>query len=191
MGRSEPPSGPDVHQARFEAAFESNYPAVVAFAGRRIQGRDRAQDMAAETFAIAWRRRDSIPDPARPWLFGIALRVLANQRRADGRRQALNQRLAGELTIRPGSSLEDSVVRSQDFAAAFSQLSETEREVLCLVAWDGLTTREGAQVLGCSSAAFRVRLHRARRKLAARLDPGPEPGPESRLTLDCAAKETN
>jgi RNA polymerase sigma factor (sigma-70 family) len=180
---------PDIHRARFEAAFEEHYAAVLAFTRRRIPGPDGAQDMAAETFATAWRRRDSIPDPARPWLFGIALRVLANQRRSDQRRHALDRRLAEELTTRPTPGLEDSVIRNRDFASAFAELTETEQEVLRLIAWDGLTTREGAQVLGCSSAAFRVRLHRARRKLATELGLNRAPTPKPRPALDCPTEE--
>ncbi len=69
-----------------------------------------------------------------------------------------------------GSDPAESLALREAFSAAFAGLEEHEREVLRLVAWDGLDVREAAQVLGCSQGAFRVRLHRARRKLTRRLD---------------------
>ena len=70
----------------------------------------------------------------------------------------------------------DSLGRRDELASAFADLEEAEREVLRLVAWEGLSTRDAAAVIGCSPGAFRVRLHRARRKLAKGLkNAGPRP----------------
>jgi RNA polymerase sigma-70 factor (ECF subfamily) len=162
---------PDIFRARFECCFRDHYPHVLAFAIRRMPGREAAEDATAETFAVAWRRRDCIPEPALPWLYAIGLRVIANQRRSSQRRQALGERLAREPEPgTPGLDPVESCSRRDTFAVAFERLSEPEREVLRLVAWDGFDTRDGARALGCSPTAFRVRLHRARRKLARQLE---------------------
>jgi len=156
---------------RFESCFRDHYAAVLAFAIRRLPDRATADDAAAETFAIAWRRRELLPDEPLPWLYGIALRVAANQRRSGARRWRLGERLEHEASSRASTpEPADTLDRRDAFSRAFERLGESEREVLRLVAWDGLDTREAAAVLGCSAAAFRVRLHRARRRLAKHLE---------------------
>jgi RNA polymerase sigma factor (sigma-70 family) len=174
-------------ERRFESCFRDHYAVVLAFAVRRLPDRAAAEDAAAETFAVAWRRRGLIPDEPLPWLYGIALRVAANQRRSSERRRRLGERLEQEAGSRESAAAPaDALHRRETFARAFERLDEPEREVLRLVAWDGLDTREAATVLGCSAAAFRVRLHRARRRLAKQLEaaghspverPTPAPNP--------------
>lgn len=122
------------------------------------------------TSAVAWRRRSLIPERPLPWLYAIALRVLANQRRSGLRRRRLEERLAHEHSIaRAGSDLTDDLARRSAFAFAFGQLSENDREVLRLIAWEGVEPREAAAVFGCSYGAFCVRLHRARNRLGKQL----------------------
>jgi RNA polymerase sigma factor (sigma-70 family) len=171
-----PPTGdryraqPDADRP-FECCFRDNYAAILAFAIRRVPDRGAAEDAAAETFAVAWRRRELIPAEPLPWLYGIALRVIANQRRSTRRRRRLNDRLERETTTQAPAPEPIEALQNRDaFSRAFALLSETEREVLRLIAWDGLETREAAGVLGCSPTAFRVRLHRARRRLAKHLE---------------------
>jgi RNA polymerase sigma factor (sigma-70 family) len=155
---------------RFESCFRDHHAAVLAFAIRRLPDRSTAEDVAAETFAVAWRRRELIPEEPLPWLYGIALRVAANQRRSGERRRRLRERLEHEASSRVAAEPADALHRRDAFARAFERLVEPEREVLRLVAWEGLDTREAASVLGCSPTAFRVRLHRARRRLAKHLE---------------------
>jgi RNA polymerase sigma-70 factor (ECF subfamily) len=142
---------------RFEQLFAAQYAAVAAYANRRASAAD-AEDVVAETFLVAWRRLADVPDDAKPWLFGVARRVLANQRRAAGRRDALYERAAASLTARGDAG--DTLVLQ-----ALAPLSDRDREVLLLAAWDGLTTAESAAALGCSRAAAKVRLPRAKRRL--------------------------
>ncbi len=170
-----PPAGdrldaPSLERERFERCFRAHYADVLAFAIRRLSDRAGAEDATSEVFAVAWRRRDRIPDPALPWLYAVALRVIANQYRSTRRRHDLDLKLTHEAGV--GAAAEDpvdSLDRRDSFAAAFSQLSEPEREVLRLVAWEGLSTGDAARAFGCSAGAFRVRLHRARRRLAKHL----------------------
>jgi RNA polymerase sigma-70 factor, ECF subfamily len=161
---------PDIYRGRFERCFDEHYVRIFAFAARRVSGRESAEDVVADTFAIAWRRRDRIPEEALPWLYAIAANVIANQYRSSRRRHNLDERLAREASVTaPGTDPADSLGRRDELGAALARLEEAEREVLRLVAWEGLSTGDGARVVGCSPGAFRVRLHRARRKLAKEL----------------------
>jgi RNA polymerase sigma-70 factor (ECF subfamily) len=139
---------------------------VLAYALRRTT-KEEAEEVVAETFVVAWRRLNEVPDDPIPWLLGVARRVLANQRRATGRRKALDQRLAsasrstGVVTPDPA----EEVAARMALDGALAQLSEWDREALLLVVWDGLDNRKAAQVMNCSAATFALRLHRARRRL--------------------------
>lgn len=156
---------------RFEACFDAHSVQVLAYALRRMDGRHAAEDVLAETYAVAWRRRDSIPDQPLPWLYGIAAKVIGNQRRSLRRRLRLRDRVRAEPLVLARDPAE--VVGERDLIkAAFRKLSDSQREVLRLVAWEGLEPRDAAAVLGCSAGAFRVRLHRARRDLEKHLATG-------------------
>jgi RNA polymerase sigma factor (sigma-70 family) len=154
---------------RFEALFDAHYAEVLAFALRRTASRAEAEDIAAETFAVACRRGDSVPAPAIPWLYGVANRLLRNQQRSGRRRLRLMSKLGAERQAL-GRDPAESVSERDAAAVAFARLSPSQREVLQLVAWEGLDADAAARVLGCSTGAFRVRLHRARRELAKQLD---------------------
>jgi RNA polymerase sigma factor (sigma-70 family) len=165
---------PDVPQAgalrdRFEAMYEANYHRVLGYAMRRMS-RDDAADVVAETFLVAWRRLAEVPDgeEARLWLFGTARRVLANQQRAGRRRIRLSERIRDELVqeVQPTSADSDLNLA----AAALARLPSEQREVLTLVAWEGLDAGEIAQVCGCSRNAARIRIHRARRRFVRELN---------------------
>jgi RNA polymerase sigma-70 factor, ECF subfamily len=157
-----------VGASRFDEAFDAHYLKVLAFAIRRIETLAEAEDVAAETFAVAWRRRDAIPDAALPWLYAVALRVIANHRRSSRRRAHRDQRFASE-SVQQGRDPGEIVESRDEIAAAWASLTEQQRETLRLVAWEGLDHRTAASVIGCSPATFRVRLHRARRALAKHL----------------------
>lgn len=154
-------------QARFRAVFDANYHRVLGFALRRTAAREDAEDVVAETFLTAWRRLEQVPQGAgaRPWLYGVARNALANHRRGEARRERLTVRLHAEsafLSTQPTGE-------AAWVAAAFARLREGDRELLALAAWEGLDPGEIATVLGCSRNAARIRLHRARRRLARAL----------------------
>lgn len=154
--------------AEFEALFGRHYAELRRYAARRIEGGDGTEDVLAETFATAWRRRDQMPDRAVPWLLGITHRVIANHRRAAKRRLRLLRRLAG-TRVELGRDPADILAERSEVGRAFAQLSDSQREVLRLVAWEGLSATDAATVLGCSPGAFRVRFHRARSELTKHL----------------------
>jgi RNA polymerase sigma-70 factor, ECF subfamily len=153
---------------RFEGLFRENYTAVRAYALRRAP-RDVAQDVAAETFLVAWRRLDDVPDDALPWLYGVARRVLANTRRSADRSAAPSRRLAADAAPAGRGDPGESAGEGEVLRAALARLSERDREALMLVAWHGLSGARAARAAGCTRAAFAVRLHRARSRLAAQL----------------------
>lgn len=149
---------------RLESLFREHYPAVLAYARRRAS-RSVADDVAAATFTIAWRRADAIPDEPLPWLLGVARRVLATERRSQARRLRLEQRLWSD-----GSQSGEGPALEGRLAQALAALSKPDREAILLVAWEGLTTRQAASILGVTATGLGVRLHRARRRLRIHLD---------------------
>jgi RNA polymerase sigma factor (sigma-70 family) len=155
---------------RFEAVFRVHAGRVVAYCLRRLGDRAAAEDVAAETFLVAWRRLDAMPaDDELPWLLGIARRTISNQRRSDRRRERLLARVVAE-EVAGATEPDPPPNASGAIHVALGQLSERDREVLMLTTWDGLDQRRAAAVVGCSEGAFKVRLHRARKRLARALD---------------------
>lgn len=154
---------------RFERIYRENFRPVLRFAAARIDP-ERAKDVAAETFLVAWRRLDDVPAEPRAWLLGVARKVLSGQYRTETRREALAVRLRGEAH-EERVDLVDSLADRDEVLNAFSTLRESDREVLRLVAWDGLKPTEAAEVLGVTRLTFTVRLHRARRRLERQLQP--------------------
>jgi RNA polymerase sigma-70 factor (ECF subfamily) len=155
--------------ARFEALFRAHERAVLAYAMRRTSMPADAEDAAAETFAIAWRKLEAVPvvvDEALPWLYAVARRVLANQRRGIGRRE----RLAALLQVRDVPTPQH-VGEAQDGPAfeALARLSASDQELLRLVAWEELGNQQIAVVLGITTNAVAIRLHRARQRFSAAL----------------------
>jgi RNA polymerase sigma-70 factor, ECF subfamily len=147
---------------QFERVFEDCYDAVYRYAARRVPA-GAVQDVVSETFLTAWRRRAEVSElEPLPWLLATARRAAANHRRGSARRDALQQRLSAE---RPPPQELDVGGEDPRLALALAALAERDREALMLVAWDGLEHRVAATVMGCSTGAFTVRVHRARRKL--------------------------
>jgi RNA polymerase sigma factor (sigma-70 family) len=148
---------------------------VLAYALRRTASAEDAADAVAETFLVAWRRLDSVPsDNALPWLYGVARRILANQRRAAHRRVRLAERLRQELPTAI-QAIDLPVASNGPVMAALGRLSADDQEILLLAAWEQLEPNEIAEVLGVSRIAARSRLHRARQRLADRTAQDAEP----------------
>lgn len=176
------------HRQRFEEVYDRYGGVVLAYAARRTTQPQDAADVMAETFAIAWRRIIDVPpgDEARPWLFGVARRVLANHHRSARRRRNLDGRLVAVLSHR-GAADPDAAPSEPDIAAALAKLSDDDRELLTLIAWDGLDREAAAAAMGVSTALLRVRLHRARRRFAAHLGTAAPTGRPPRRLLAAPA----
>jgi RNA polymerase sigma factor (sigma-70 family) len=158
--------GQELAQARFAKLYREEGRAILEYALRRVDSREDAADVVAETFLVAWRRIAEVPlgDGARLWLYGVARLTLANLHRAQRRRTRLGSRLAEtlrtELSTAPAPAGE-----AAELLRAVGELGEEDRELLLLVSWEGLGPAEAARVLGISALAARSRLHRTRRKL--------------------------
>lgn len=155
-------------EERFRGIFHTAYPALCRYAHHRGLGESDADDLVADTLEIAWRRlRDVPPDDPLPWLYGVARNLLRNRVRSERRRKDLVTRLCTVLERQDESHPRE--ISAEALRAALSTLREDDQELLRLVAWDDLNPTQAAAVLGCTPAAARTRLHRARNRLARRL----------------------
>ena len=180
---------PDVES--FQRLYAAHLDPILGYALRRVATPADAADVVAETFLVAWRRRADVPagEGARLWLYGVARRVLANQRRGELRRSALGGRLRAELpAVVPDPA--GGVAERADATRALTRLAKVDREVVELTAWEGLDSREVAEVLGITPMAARARLSRARRRLRVVLGHDPVPaGPETTKTVQTVPQE--
>ncbi len=152
--------------------YERHAPAVHRYALRRSDP-DTAEEVTAQVFLVAWRRREALPEEPLPWLYGVARRALADQRRGASRRVRLRDRLQGEAAggdagvVPQGAELD---LPDHGLARALGGLSETDREALLLRYWEDLAPAQIARAMGCSRATAAVRLHRARTRLRRALE---------------------
>jgi RNA polymerase sigma factor (sigma-70 family) len=164
----------------FDAAFEEEFAPLHRYLARRL-GASVADDLAAETFAVAFRSWDRLdPErPVRPWLYGIA----ANLVRHHWRKERRMLRAYARSGIDPVFAEDDVAVeradadaRHQELAAALAELRRDEREVLLLNAWTELSDSEIAVALDLPVGTVKSRLSRAREKLRNQLgEVGQEP----------------
>jgi RNA polymerase sigma factor (sigma-70 family) len=157
----------------FTIIFDRHYRTVYGYLARRV-GRAVADDLAAETFVLAFERRAVYrpqAERALPWLLGIAVNLLAHHRRSEAR-QLRALAAAGSLEARPVAVPEAAAdATSPRLVAGLEQLDDYDREALLLYAWAELRYEEIAQALGIPVGTVRSRLNRARRKLREALDP--------------------
>jgi RNA polymerase sigma factor (sigma-70 family) len=156
----------DVDRDYFESLYRRHYAAIMRFAARRTDEQS-ARDVTAETFLTAWRRLDAVPrDNELAWLYTTVRNVLRDELRGQTRRSRLDARLQSQ-PLRSDRDVADGVVDTLHAQRLFDALPPKDREALQLVEWEQLDIGTAAQVVGCSAATVRVRLHRARRRLAA------------------------
>jgi RNA polymerase sigma-70 factor (ECF subfamily) len=152
------------HGAQTKSVFDQIYRVaeapLAAYVRRRI--RDDADDVIGDVWLVVWRRLDDIPDEPVPWILGCARRVLADHRRSDERRGRLRQR-ARDHAVSESPAIE--LPGDRLLGQALADLSEQDREVLLLRAWEGLSRRELARALGCTPGVAATRLWRARARL--------------------------
>lgn len=152
----------------FAEVYARHYPDIVRYATRRV-GPDHADDIAAETFTIGWRRWAELPtaDPL-PWLYRTAANVIANERRRTERASNLHADLADDAA-RGDETVDAASDRLTAVLSVLHRLSESDQEVLRLHVWEELDGKRLAIVLNCSQTAAGVRLHRARKRLRSAL----------------------
>lgn len=160
---------------RFAEIFDRYYPAIHQYVDRRL-GADAADDIASETFLVAFRKRarfDAAAGSARPWLYGIATRLVSRHRRDETRRlRALARTAAEPEAVDHGDRTTDrlaAVHASPRVARALAGLSSGQRDALLLVALGELSYEEITRALGVSYGTVCSRINRARTRLRAEL----------------------
>ena len=159
--------------AAFAELFDRHARVVGAFASRRV-GAEAAEDIVSETFLTAFRRRadfDVAYESAKPWLFGIAVRLMRHHRSVEAahwRSIVAAATVAAEGhdgDIVAAADRVDAATTLRELAPALTALSARDRETLQLYAWSDLTYEELAVVLGIPVGTVRSRLNRVRRRL--------------------------
>jgi RNA polymerase sigma-70 factor (ECF subfamily) len=163
----------DAVRADFRELFDRHYSVVLAYLLRRVGNREDAEDLAASVFRVAWQKLEVVPpEPdTRRWLLVVAANTVRNHRRSQWRRERLFGRVASAdappTAFLLAVDLDDG---DPPIRRAFDSLSETHREVLRLIVWEGLSNSETAEMLGINVNAANVRIHRARRELRVALE---------------------
>jgi RNA polymerase sigma factor (sigma-70 family) len=142
----------------FEAFYREHYDAISRYVARRVPASSHDEVVAA-TFVVAWRKFAEVSDPSLAWLYRVASFEVAHERRRIGRQP--QQAELNDLHLIDSSPLEQVF----DVSRAFSQLSESDAELLRLVYWESLSRGEIAEVLDTSVNAVNVRYHRALERL--------------------------
>ncbi|TDE33301.1 RNA polymerase sigma factor [Actinomadura sp. 6K520] len=155
---------------RFARIFHRHWDEIHRYITRRL-GPQLAEDVGAETFAVAFRNRqryDLGRADARPWLYGIATNLIRQHRRTERRHHRLLARVDAEWSVEAFDQSSDDRLTAQRLgprlASALARLSPAERDLLLLIAWADLTYEETAQALGLPLGTVRSRLHRGRKK---------------------------
>jgi RNA polymerase sigma-70 factor (ECF subfamily) len=155
----------------FEAVYRTFLGDVRKYATAHV-GRDHADDVVSATFTTVWQRFDELPRTStRSWVLGVARNHCRNRWRSDRRFSNLVDEL---IAARPKveSRLAEAGVSTEVLsmlAGVIPDLSAKDRELLVLIGWMDLTPAEAAEVLGASAGAVRVRWHRLRNVVGARL----------------------
>ena len=155
-------SAPDA----FAAIFNRHFTPIHRYLARRV-GRECADDLAAQTFTVAFERRGSFnltADDARPWLYGIATKLLANHRRREQRQLQTIARLGAQPT-----EASDAVESDWELASVLASLAPAQLDLLLLHAWAELSYEQIAESLGIPVGTVRSRLARVRAFLRAEL----------------------
>lgn len=156
----------------FAQLYDRHAEKLYRYAARRI-GPESAEDVVAETFLVAYRRRrrfDQSRRTALPWLYGILTNEIAQYRRCErARYRALARTIQEQLVVEGPADQVAAMVTAQavrePLASALAQLASRDRDVLLLVAWSGLSYAEVADALTIPIGTVRSRLSRARRKI--------------------------
>lgn len=158
----------DARRQRLSELYAEHAARLYSYA-RRHGDPSTAEDLVADAFLVALRRLDDVPagsSEARAWLIGTVRKLAANRRRRETSQEAHWRAAVHDgWHARADASAEEVVAERDACLRALADLSETDRETLLLVAWEGLTPEQAARVLGLTANAFSVRLHRARRRL--------------------------
>lgn len=176
--------------SRFTEMYQKYRARVFSYAVTTV-GRDLAEEITSDVFLIAWQRITDVPEKPLPWLLVTTRNVGSNQVHAAIRQRALAAEMAAWIPREQQSGdVADQVAERAALLAALATLGEPDRQLLTLTAWHGLPAASAARVIGCSTATYFVRLHRARRRLrqaiaAATREPAPARHPGQAPAAGC------
>ena len=137
-------SGTAADAASFAALYTETNADVLAFLLRRCPTPEDAADCLAETYLVAWEKRNQVPagEEARLWLFGVARNVMRrgheHHRRLAAAAQSLAEELQSAASARPARPPDE----PESITAALSELSAVDQEIITMISWDGLTPRQ-------------------------------------------------
>jgi RNA polymerase sigma factor (sigma-70 family) len=167
----------------FTEIFDRHFGAVHRYIARR-GGRDRADDLAARTFMVAFEHRGGYRDElgsARPWLLGIATNVLREEYRHEQRQLLTMAQLSNEAVVSADGWLGGEADEDHDLARALARLDSEQRDALVLHVWGELSYAEVALSLQIPIGTVRSRISRACASLRSDLQPAPPGGAGSTL----------
>ena len=159
---------------RFDDVYNATFSSVYAYCVRRTRSRADTDDAVSDTFLVAWRRRNELFAADHPvaWLYGVARRVLANQRKATERRNRTEERATGFASLTASDNpARDAEHRVQlgSVLDAMATLDDRDQELLLLAAFEQLSHAEMAIVVGARAETIKSRLYRARVRLQEQL----------------------
>lgn len=151
----------------FHAFYSRYHSLLLGVAQQRLVGMSSAEDVVAETFAIAWSHHREGRNLTLPWLYQVLRNLIGNEYQRASR--------ATDLVDRMGASLGSNVVEfavdeAMSLRALIRELPDEDRDLIYMAYWEDLSRNELAAILGCSSTAVRLRLMRAKRRLKALVD---------------------
>jgi RNA polymerase sigma-70 factor (ECF subfamily) len=156
---------------RVIAAVTDNAADILAYLTRRVDPSEDAADLLSEVLTVLWKKAGALPtkdEDIRPWMFGIARKILQHHYRTQGRQHALADRLRSMLTVteHPGFTITDDHL---DLRQALAQLSQIDRDIIGLVHWEGFTLADTSRIMGIKESTTRSRYHRAQATLRTHL----------------------
>jgi len=162
----------DSYQETFESLYIEYRLQVLAYCTRRID-RSLASDACSETFLVAWRKVEDLPVPPQtlPFLYGVAAKVIANQRRTVRRKTRLDHKMRnlGVATAEDPSVVVIRAERDRQVEAAVRSLNSRDREIVMLYAWEELPRSAIAEMMGMTKSAVDQRIHRSYKRLGRTL----------------------
>lgn len=154
----------------FVSLYHDNYRILLAYARRRVD-EQTADEVVSETFLVAWRRRDEVPEGyERAWLFGVARNTVLTAARSARRLNRLRSKIRGATPPAWADSPPEVTDRASALLPALRSLREADREILMLVAWEEMSHAEIGEAMGISPNAVAIRVHRARKRLDDRMN---------------------
>jgi len=157
---------------KFENIYDQFAKDITAYVSRRSSSAETTADVVAETFTICWRSLNDVPDgpEAKFWLYRVARGVISNTYRKKTNSEQLGKGLTNFLKLHGQDDFSDSTTDQLVVREELDNLSDDDREIIMLKYWEGLKSKEIAEIMGISSVAARKRLNRACKQLQTVLE---------------------